>query len=193
MGQVWGNVGVVAIFILIGAFFAAAEIALVSLRESQMERLSARGRRGRILAALASQPNRYLAAVQVGVTLAGFVSAGFGAAQIAPALAERLVAWGWSDGLASTVSFIVVTILIAYVSLVIGELVPKRLALQGQSRSRSSWRPPSRQWPGWRARSSGCCRCRPTPSYGCSEVIHRQGASKSPRVNCATWSPRTKT
>ena len=130
MSGLWVNVVLVLFFILLGSFFAAAEIALVSLRESQVERLSQRGRRGRTLASLVSNPNRFLAAVQVGVTLAGFISAGFGAAQIAPALAPVLESWGLSAGWASALAFIGVTIVIAYISLVIGELVPKRIALQ---------------------------------------------------------------
>ena len=130
MSQIWINIALVLFFILLGSFFAAAEIALVSLRESQVERLSQRGRRGRTLASLVRDPNRFLAAVQVGVTLAGFISAGFGAAQIAPALAPVLESWGLSAGWASALAFIGVTIVIAYISLVIGELVPKRIALQ---------------------------------------------------------------
>jgi putative hemolysin len=130
VSDLWVNIVLVLFFILLGSFFAAAEIALVSLRESQVERLSQRGRRGRTLASLVRDPNRFLAAVQVGVTLAGFISAGFGASQIAPALVPRLESWGLSEGWASAISFIGVTIVIAYISLVIGELVPKRIALQ---------------------------------------------------------------
>ncbi len=130
MSDIWVNIALVLFFILLGSFFAAAEIALVSLRESQVERLSQRGRRGRTLALLVRDPNRFLAAVQVGVTLAGFISAGFGASQIAPALAPVLESWGLSEGWASALSFIGVTLVIAYISLVIGELVPKRIALQ---------------------------------------------------------------
>jgi putative hemolysin len=68
--------------------------------------------------------------VQVGVTLAGFVSAGFGAARIAPELAQPLISAGLAEGVAQTVAFVVITVLIAYLSLVLGELVPKRIALQ---------------------------------------------------------------
>lgn len=127
---VWGDVVVVLIFVLIGGFFAAAEIALVSLRESQVQRLAEVSRRGRRLKTLTANPNRFLAAVQVGVTLAGFVSAGFGASQIAPSVALPLEELGLSAGLAETVAFIAVTIVIAFLSLVLGELVPKRIALQ---------------------------------------------------------------
>jgi putative hemolysin len=122
---------IVLIFILIGGFFAAAELALVSLREGQVQRLATtRGRRGRRLAIVAANPNRFLAAGQVGVTLAGFISAGFGGAEIAPMIAPTLVGWGLSESWAATISFIAVTVVIAYLSLVLGELVPKRLALQ---------------------------------------------------------------
>ncbi|MEZ5117243.1 MAG: hemolysin family protein [Candidatus Nanopelagicales bacterium] len=130
MNETLVNVLVVLFFVLVGGFFAAAEIALVSLRESQVQRLSEAGRRGHRLARLVRDPNRFLAAVQVGVTLAGFVSAGFGASQIAPSLAPALESLGLSEAWAGTLAFVGVTVAIAYVSLVLGELVPKRLALQ---------------------------------------------------------------
>lgn len=126
-----GNVAVVLFFVLLGGFFAAAEIALISLRESRVRALQEKNpRRGGRVAALVSDPNRFLAAVQVGVTMAGFVSAGFGASQIAPQFAPWLESLGLSSGLAGSLSFIAITIVIAYLSLVLGELVPKRLALQ---------------------------------------------------------------
>ena len=130
MNQIWINLLVVLFFVLLGGFFAAAELALVSLRENQIQRLAETSRRGRRLASLTADPNRFLAAVQVGVTLAGFVSAGFGAAQIAPELAQPLISAGLAEGVAQTLAFIVITVLIAYLSLVLGELVPKRIALQ---------------------------------------------------------------
>ena len=130
MNQIWINVLVVLFFVLLGGFFAAAELALVSLRENQVQRLAESSRRGRRLATLTADPNRFLAAVQVGVTLAGFVSAGFGAAQIAPELAQPLISAGLAEGVAQMVAFVVITVLIAYLSLVLGELVPKRIALQ---------------------------------------------------------------
>ncbi|MED6331626.1 MAG: hemolysin family protein [Actinomycetota bacterium] len=130
MNQLWINLLVVLFFVLLGGFFAAAELALVSLRENQVQRLAESSRRGRRLASLTADPNRFLAAVQVGVTLAGFVSAGFGAAQIAPELAQPLISAGLAEGVAQTLAFVVITVLIAYLSLVLGELVPKRIALQ---------------------------------------------------------------
>ncbi len=70
-------------FILIGGYFAAAEMALVSLRESQVRRLEKLGRRGARVAKLARDPNRFLSAVQIGVTVASMLSAAFGADKLA--------------------------------------------------------------------------------------------------------------
>ena len=130
MSDLWVNILVVLFFVLLGGFFAMAELALVSLRESQVHRLADESRRGARLLTLTANPNRYLAAGQVGVTLAGFISAGFGASTIAPTLSPVFAGWGMSQGIADTLAFILVTIVIAYASLVLGELVPKRIALQ---------------------------------------------------------------
>jgi putative hemolysin len=128
------NLGVVLVFTLIGGFFAAAEIALVSLRASQVQRLEEEHRRGPRLARLVRDPNRFLAAVQVGVTLAGFLSAGFGASRMSPQLEPLLTRIGLPPAIAGGVAFVLVTILLVYLSLVLGELTPKRLALQRAER-----------------------------------------------------------
>ena len=75
----WIDVLLVLAFILVGGVFAATEIALVSLRSGQVERLDTQGGRGHAVASLARDPNRFLSAVQIGVTVAGFFSAAFGA------------------------------------------------------------------------------------------------------------------
>ncbi|MDA8434787.1 MAG: hemolysin family protein [Actinomycetales bacterium] len=131
MSQFLVNLGVVLLFTLVGGFFAAAEIALVSLRESQVQRLATeRGKRGRRLADLVADPNRFLAAVQLAVTTAGFLSAGFGASQMSPQVAPLLVGVGLSQAAADATAFVLVTLLLVYLSLVLGELTPKRIALQ---------------------------------------------------------------
>lgn len=125
------SIAVVVILSIIGGVFAAAETSLVALRESQIARLGAtRGRRGVRLARLASNPNRFLGAVQVGVTFTGFLSAAYGAGQIAPHVSPQLERLGLSGAVAQNVAFIAITVLVAYISLVIGEMVPKRIALQ---------------------------------------------------------------
>jgi putative hemolysin len=124
------NIGLVVVFVLIGSVFAAAEISLVSLRDSQVRSMSGRGRRGRIVAELNADPNRFLAAVQVGVTLAGFLSAAFGGATLSGKLAPVLERVGVPHGAAHVCALVLVTVAISYVALVLGELAPKRLGLQ---------------------------------------------------------------
>lgn len=123
------DIGLVALFIVLGGIFVAAEIALLSLRDSQVRQISKKGKRGAKVAELAKNPNRFLAAVQVGVTFFGFLSAALGADRIGEYLVPRLEKWGLSESYAPTVSLLSLTIVIAYFSLIFGELVPKRLAL----------------------------------------------------------------
>ncbi|MEP6761340.1 MAG: hemolysin family protein [Sporichthyaceae bacterium] len=120
----------VFLFIAIGAFFAAAEIALVSLREGQVRSLAQRGPRGQRVAKLHEDPNRFLASVQVGVTLAGFLAAAFGASSLADDFAPHLADWGVPEGFAKPLALVAITLVITYLSIVFSELVPKRLALQ---------------------------------------------------------------
>jgi putative hemolysin len=124
----WIDVLLVLAFILVGGVFAATEIALVSLRSGQVERLDTQGGRGHAVASLARDPNRFLSAVQIGVTVAGFFSAAFGASTLAPSFAP--VFEGLGVPAPDTVSLVVTTLVVSYLSLVLGELVPKRLALQ---------------------------------------------------------------
>lgn len=128
--QTFVNLGLVLVFVLVGGVFAATELALVSLRESQVNQLAQRGSRGARVAAVARDPNRFLAAVQIGVTVAGFFSAAYGGSTLAPDVAPYLVDLGMSSDVADALALVVMTLLIAYLSLVLGELVPKRIALQ---------------------------------------------------------------
>ena len=130
MSATLANIGLVVVFVLIGGVFAAAEISLVSLRDSQAKALAGRGKRGRTVAELNEDPNRFLAAVQVGVTLAGFLSAAFGGVTLSGDLRPVLESWNIPRGIAAPTALVLVTIAISYLSLVLGELVPKRLGLQ---------------------------------------------------------------
>jgi putative hemolysin len=124
-----GDIGIVALLVALGGLFVAAEIALISLRESQIKQIALKGKRGAKVAHLASNPNRLLGAVQIGVTFCGFLSAALGADR----LGEYVIPWledlGLSTSAARGLSLVGLTIVIAYFSLVFGELVPKRLAL----------------------------------------------------------------
>jgi putative hemolysin len=130
VSDVWLNIVMVVVFVLIGGFFSGTELALISLRESQVRALSEQGRRGSALGRLLADPNRFLATVQIGVTLATLSASAFGAETLNRPFSEALVGWGLSPGAAGPVAFIVVTGAVSYLSLVVGELTPKRLALQ---------------------------------------------------------------
>jgi putative hemolysin len=124
-------VGVVLLLVVVEGLFVAAEIALVSLREGQVKALSAQGRRGAAVARLAENPNRWLAAPQVGVTLTALLSSAYGAITLSETAKEALIEHtGLRGGLAGFIGVVGVTLIISYVTLVIGELAPKRIALQ---------------------------------------------------------------
>src|SRR5437763_4062786 len=116
------NVAIVLALIVIEGLFVAAEIALVSLREGQARAMAATGRRGAAVARLTSDPNRFLATVQIGVTLTAPLSSAFGAVTLSEQAKDALVDHGMRSGLAGPVGFIGVTLVISFVTLVIGEL-----------------------------------------------------------------------
>jgi putative hemolysin len=120
----------ILLLVMIQGVFVAAELALVSLRESQVRQLAHRGKRGQLIAKLTSNPNLFLSVAQVGVTLSGFLAAAFGADKLSGDLAPFLERLGISSGLADTLSLVLITLVISYVSIVVGELTAKRLALQ---------------------------------------------------------------
>jgi putative hemolysin len=134
VSELIGSIALVGLFILIGGMFAAAELALVTLRETQLKSMAEKSSRGAKVAKLAANPNRFLAAVQIGVTLSGFFSAAFGEATLSTHLEKVFTGWGLSAGLADVVSLIIITLIVSYFALVLGELSPKRIALQRSER-----------------------------------------------------------
>ncbi|HEY5117184.1 MAG TPA: hemolysin family protein [Nakamurella sp.] len=122
---------VVLVFILIGGVFNAAEVSMISLRQSQVEHLAAtKGRNGQRLEKLVSNPTQFLAAVQIGVTVATMLSSAFGAATVSENFAGYLLELGVRPTVAQPVALVGVTLVISFCSLVLGELTPKRLGLQ---------------------------------------------------------------
>src|SRR5258708_3366737 len=132
--SVWLNVAVVIVLILIEGVFVAAELALVSLREGQVRVLAGQGRRGLRVQKLVANPNRCPAAVQLGVTLTALLSSAFGAITLSDQAATGLENAGMAHTLAKVLGFLGVTLTITFVTLVVGELVPKRIALQRAER-----------------------------------------------------------
>jgi putative hemolysin len=127
VGDVWPQLVLVGVLVLVNAAFAGTELALVSLRESQLQRLEEGSATGAVLARLARQPNQFLATIQIGITLAGFLASAAAAVSLAEPLEEPLSFLGGASG---PVSVIVVTLVLAYFTLVFGELAPKRIAMQ---------------------------------------------------------------
>lgn len=117
----------VVVLLLINGVLAGSEIALISLRESQIARLEAGSRTGKRLAALARDPNRFLATIQIGITLSGFLASATAAVSLAEPLIPLLT---FAGDAARPVAIVLVTLVLTFVTLVIGELAPKRLALQ---------------------------------------------------------------
>ncbi len=130
MSKVLLDVFIVLVIASIGGFFAGAEMALVSLREGQVRSLAKRGRRGMKAARLVADPNRFLSAVQIGTTLATLVSGAFGADTLVGLLRDWLVRHHVAHDVASPLAFGIITLCITFVTLVLSELAPKRLALQ---------------------------------------------------------------
>ncbi|MFZ1382347.1 MAG: hemolysin family protein, partial [Scrofimicrobium sp.] len=127
------TLSILLIFVLffIGGLFAAAEMALVTLRESQVQQLRTKGKRGRALVQLLENPNKFLSSVQIGVTLAGFLSSAFGSDSLAGNyLAPWLEELGLAPAVASVLAVIIVTSIISFLSIVLSELTAKRLAMQ---------------------------------------------------------------
>ncbi len=122
---------IILVLILANGFFAGSEIAVVSARKGRLEQQAEAGQRGAAAALeLAENPNRFLSTVQVGITAIGTFAAAFGGASIAEVLETSLATIPWLAPYAGTVALGIVVLVITYLSLILGELVPKRLALQ---------------------------------------------------------------
>lgn len=126
---------IVLLLIVLNGVFAMTEIALISSKTSKLEVEAKRGRRSaQIALTYAKDPTDLLSTVQVGITLIGIVNGAYGGASFSKPLAAVLSGWGVSDRYAETVSYALVITVITYLSLIIGELVPKRIALAAPER-----------------------------------------------------------
>ncbi len=131
MGSIGSQLLLIAFLIVLNAVFAGTELALVSLREGQLRRLEKRSATGAVLARLARSPNRFLATIQIGITLAGFLASAAAAVSLSQPLEEPLSFMGDA---ARPASVVVVTLILSYCTLVFGELTPKRIAMQKAER-----------------------------------------------------------
>lgn len=127
---------VLAILILVNAFFAATEIAFISINDAKIEKQAKEGnKKAKQIRKMLKEPSKFLATIQIGITLAGFLSSAFAADafadDLAPAL-ENLIPLGISVW--KSISIVIITMILSYFSLVFGELVPKRLAMRNSEK-----------------------------------------------------------
>jgi putative hemolysin len=122
------QIGLVLILVITNALLAGSEIALVSLREGQIRKLEGGRRRQQVLARLARDPNRFLSTIQIGITLGGFLASATAAVSLARPLIDPLEPL--FGKIARPTAIVLVTLVLTYLTLVFGELAPKRLALQ---------------------------------------------------------------
>jgi len=128
IGHILLDLLIVFIFILINAFFSATEMAVIKLNDNKIRKMAEEGNKSaKKILRFIDKPGRFFAIIQVGVTFAGFLSSAFASDKFSSRLTEVLDPAGKIPAL-QTVSMIIVTIILSYFSLVLGELVPKRLA-----------------------------------------------------------------
>lgn len=127
----WTDLPVIAGLVILNGLFAMSEMAIVSARPARLKVLAERGNHGaRTALALAADPGRFLSTVQSGITLIGMIAGAFSGVSFGGPVGERLAALGVPQRIAPEAGFAIAIIVTTYVSLVIGELVPKQLALR---------------------------------------------------------------
>src|SRR5512137_1131120 len=135
MNQVVVEVAIIVLLLMTNGVFAMTEIAVVSARKTRLRRLAETGDiRARAALALAESPNRFLATVQVGITLVGVLAGAFGGAIIAEEIAAGLKSFPWLARYGEAIGIGTVVLGITFFSLILGELVPKRVGLNNPER-----------------------------------------------------------
>ncbi len=140
----WLDAAIIVALIVLNGFFAMSEMAIVSSRRPRLRGLAASGVRGaRTALALAENPGSFLSAVQIGITLVGIINGAYSGATLAVPVGQRLSLWfGFDAALAEEIGFSVVIVLATYLSLIVGELVPKQFALRSPEKIAAMVAPP---------------------------------------------------
>lgn len=131
--SVAGTIVLQVILILINAFFAGTEMAVVSLSQPRLKKAAEDGdKRAKRLLKMVENPSGFLSAIQIAITLAGFLGAAFSADVLSEHLVALFQRWGWNSNydLMNSMCVIIITIIISFFTLIFGELVPKRIAQQ---------------------------------------------------------------
>lgn len=127
----WFDVAVILLLVALNGGFAMSELAIVSSRKPRLKAMAKQGRRGAQAALdLAADPGRFLSTVQIGITLIGILAGAYSGASLGGPVGNRIALLGVEPGLAATLGFALVIVIVTYLSLVIGELVPKQFALR---------------------------------------------------------------
>jgi len=139
----WLDVAIILALILLNGFFAMSEMAIVSSRRPRLRGMASTGYRGaRTALGLAENPGAFLSTVQIGITLVGIVNGAYSGATLALPAGQRMAAlFGFRPELAQEVGFAVVIVLTTYLSLIVGELVPKQFALRSPEKLASAVAP----------------------------------------------------
>lgn len=128
-----GNIILLIILILLNAFFAAGEIAFISLNDAKIDLMAKEGdKKAKRIKKMLENPSKFLATIQIGITLAGFLSSAFASETFASSLAPLLNSWfpNLSVGTWNNIAIVLITIILSYFTLIFGELVPKRIAMK---------------------------------------------------------------
>ncbi len=121
---------ILILLILTNALFAASEIAVISLNDAKIEKMANEGnKKAKTILKLVNNPSNFLATIQIGVTLSGFFSSAIAADNFADSLAGLLMGTGIPYSTLRVISFVLITLVLSFVTLVFGELVPKRIAM----------------------------------------------------------------
>lgn len=127
----WTDLVIIACLILLNGLFAMSELAIVSARAARMKMAESKGSRAaRLVLEIASDPGKFLSTVQIGITLIGILAGAYSGASLGGPVGDRLAALGLPERLAQQTGFALVIILVTFLSVIIGELVPKQLALR---------------------------------------------------------------
>lgn len=134
-GNIWVYILLLIVLILVNAFFAMSEIAIISLNDAKLKKMAFEGdKKAKILVNLVGQPSKFLATIQVGVTLSGLLASAVAADTFAEQIVIAFSGFNINPGLVRGISLVVITIILSFFTLVFGELVPKRLAMSNSEK-----------------------------------------------------------
>ncbi len=130
-GGLWIYIILLLFLILTNAFFAMSELAVISLNDGKLKKMASNGdKKAKMLVKLTEEPSKFLATIQVGVTISGFLASAVAADTFTEYIVDFFRNYNVNPSTVKAISLVVITFLLSYFTLVLGELVPKRLAMQ---------------------------------------------------------------